>query len=248
MAGDKVEPYPRGGQATASDGQDRLSDRGLARLVGREIRRVREQRGWTRAQLVDRLPSRIGDRTLLSYEHGIRFVTVVRLIEICNALDIPASAILERAMRKAADLRNYSFTVNLRAIARDTREDFKPVQSWAATRLAETSNPELTLASATVREISALLGIAHDELAAYLIPFTRDAIPDTLPPPNPFDHVSDGQPDGQRSTGSRRRGRRPEPTTRLTNPPPPSAVQEDEPDLFVDPQTGSVLVDDLDEE
>lgn len=155
-----------------------LTDRGFARLLGREIRLAREARGWTRVQPVERLPSGIGDRTLLSYEHGIRFMTVVRLIEICRVLEVPTSLILDRAMEKAADLRRYSFKVNLRSILRDRQEGFEPVRSWAATRLRETTNPELTLASATVREMSAVLGVEHRELSAYLIAFTSEATPD----------------------------------------------------------------------
>ncbi len=155
-----------------------LTDRGLARLLGREVRLAREAGSWTRAQFVKRLPSGISDRTLLSYEHGVRFMTVMRFAEICRALGVPVSTILDRAMAKARDLTNYSFKVNLRAIVTDGQEGFEPVRVWAETRLRETSNPELTLASATVREMSVVLGVEHRELAAYLIAFTSEAIPD----------------------------------------------------------------------
>ncbi len=165
---------PQAEQATPEG----LTDRGFARLLGREVRLAREAGGWTRAQFVERLPSGISDRTLLSYEHGIRFMTVMRFVEICRALEVPASAVLDRAMAKARDLSTYSFKVNLRAIVRDRQEGFELVRSWAETRLTETSNPELTLASATVREMSAVLGIAHRELAAYLVAFTSEATPD----------------------------------------------------------------------
>jgi transcriptional regulator with XRE-family HTH domain len=155
-----------------------LTDRGFARLLGREVRHAREARGWTRLQLVERLPSGITDRTLLSYEHGIRFMTVVRLVEICRVLEVPASVILDRALAKANDLSSHSFKVNLRSILRDKQEGFEQVRTWAATRLKETSNPEVTLASATVREMSAVLGIEHRELAACLVAFTSEAKPD----------------------------------------------------------------------
>lgn len=169
-----MEPNTQDEQETP----DGLTDDGLARLLGREVRLAREARGWTRIQLVERLPSGIGDRTLLSYEHGMRFMTVIRLIEICRVLEVPAALILDRVMEKARDLRTYSFRVNLRAIVRDKREGFDLVRSWAETRLRESSGPELTLASATVREMSAVLGIEHSELAAYLIAFTSTATPD----------------------------------------------------------------------
>lgn len=152
-----------------------LTDQGFARLLGREMRLAREARGWTRARLVERLPSGIGDRTLLSYEHGVRFMTVVRFFEICRVLEVRASAILDRAIEKTGSLPGYSFKVNLRAILRDHQEGFESVRVWAAARLEETSNPELTVASTTVREMSAVLGVAHSELAAYLVAFASEA-------------------------------------------------------------------------
>lgn len=49
---------------------DELSDKMISRALGEELRRTREARGWSRTQLVERLPSGIGERTLLSYEHA----------------------------------------------------------------------------------------------------------------------------------------------------------------------------------
>ncbi len=150
----------------------------FARLLGDEIRLARETRGWTRANLVARLPSGIGDRTLLSYEHGIRHMTVVRLIEICRVLEVPASSILHRATKKADDPRGYSFKVNLREILRDQQTEFEQLRRWAVTRLRETSDPNLTLSAATVREMSAVLGLGHRRLAAYLVAFSSGPTPD----------------------------------------------------------------------
>lgn len=66
--------------------QDDAQERALSRAIGDELRRAREAQGWTRAELVALLPSGIGDRTLLSYEHGTRHLTVLRLLELCRAL------------------------------------------------------------------------------------------------------------------------------------------------------------------
>ncbi|MFI7679946.1 hypothetical protein [Actinophytocola sp. NPDC049390] len=46
---------------------DEATAAAIARALGEELRRVREARGWSRAQFVKGLPSQIGDRTLLSY-------------------------------------------------------------------------------------------------------------------------------------------------------------------------------------
>jgi ribosome-binding protein aMBF1 (putative translation factor) len=42
----------------------------ISRAIGEELRRAREASGLTLAQLSARLPSGVGERTLLSYEHG----------------------------------------------------------------------------------------------------------------------------------------------------------------------------------
>ena len=156
------------------DAQDEVTDRAFARILGQEIRRAREERGWTRAQLVERLPSGIGDRTLLSYEHGIRFLTVVRFVEICRAMGVAASDLLHRAMEKARDLRAFSLRVNLRAVLRDKQDEFEPVRMWARNRLKDNPNTEVLLAPVTVREMAAVLGFSHGALAAYLAEFTTE--------------------------------------------------------------------------
>lgn len=162
------------GRSGLVDAQDEVTDRAFARILGQEIRRAREARGWTRAQLVERLPSGIGDRTLLSYEHGIRFLTVVRFVEICRALGVAASELLHRAMEKARDLRAFSLRVNLRAVLRDKQDEFEPVRMWARNRLKDNPNTEVLLAPVTVREMAAVLGFSHGALAAYLAEFTTE--------------------------------------------------------------------------
>ena len=138
--------------------QDEISDRAFARVLGQEIRRAREARGWTRAELVGQLPSGIGDRTLLSYEHGIRALSVARFIEICRALGVAATEILDSALEKARDLRAFSIKVDLRAVLRDEREEFEPVRLWARNRLKDDPHAEVLLAPVTVREMAVVFG------------------------------------------------------------------------------------------
>jgi transcriptional regulator with XRE-family HTH domain len=157
--------------------QGEISDKQFARVLGQEIRRAREARGWSRAQLVAQLPSGIGDRTLLSYEHGIRALSVARFIEICGALGVAATDILGSALEKARDLRAFSLRVDLRAILRDERPELAPVRLWARNRLEEDPATEVLLAPVTVREMAAVFGISHATLAGYLIEFTAEDWP-----------------------------------------------------------------------
>jgi transcriptional regulator with XRE-family HTH domain len=157
------------------DAHDKVSDRAFARILGQEIRRVRVSRGWSRTQLVERLRSGIGERALLSYEYGYRYITVVRLVEICRVLDIASSEVLRRASEKASDLRAFSLKVSLDAVIRDKQDGFEPVRLWAKNRLEEdNSSSEVLLAPVTVREMAAVLGFSHDALATYLVEFTTE--------------------------------------------------------------------------
>lgn len=149
-----------------------ISDRVLAKVLGQELRLARETRGWSRSELARKLPSGIGDRTLLSYEHGIRTLSVARLVEISRALGVPASEILDHTLEKARDLRAFSIKVDLRRILRDERAEFEPVRLWAQNRLKDDPNAEVLLAPVTVREMAAVFGYTHAALAAYLVEFT----------------------------------------------------------------------------
>jgi transcriptional regulator with XRE-family HTH domain len=57
------------------------------RVLGDELRRLRTQHGWTRRDLNARPQSDISPDALATYEQGIRQCSVVRLAEICLALD-----------------------------------------------------------------------------------------------------------------------------------------------------------------
>lgn len=73
--------------------------------LGHELRARREARGLTRVQAVALMLQRtgveIGDRTLLSYEHATRAITVDRLLELGETLGVPAPIMLAEAIRRA---------------------------------------------------------------------------------------------------------------------------------------------------
>ena len=159
------------------DAQEKVTDRAFARILGQEIRLVREANGLTRAQLVELLPSGISDRTLLSYEHGIRYLTVVRFVELCRALNAQPFDVLRRASEKASDLRAFSLKVNLRAVIRDTQDGFEPVRLWAKNRLGdEDQSTEVLLSPVTLREMAAVFSLSHRTLATYLAEFAEDLL------------------------------------------------------------------------
>ena len=159
---------------------DVVADKAISRAIGEELRRAREAKGWTRAQLVARLPSGIGDRTVLSYEHGARNLTVLRLIELCRVLDVGAPHLLGLALQRArACLENLTLWVDLRALLDDNTTEFRPVAVWARRLLAEQSYGVVTVAPAAVETLAIMIGCSQGDLAAHLGRFVPD--PEQIP-------------------------------------------------------------------
>ncbi len=160
------------GLGRVTDPQDDVTDKAFARAVGEEIRRAREEKGWSRAQLVAKLPSGIGDRTLLSYEHGTRQLTVLRLHEICRILGVSAPVLLSRALQRARiQLQNLVLHIDLRALLDDKSDRFRPMFQWARNKLNENPGGVVELEPSSVREMATFFGCSHLELANYLARF-----------------------------------------------------------------------------
>ena len=154
------------------DAPREFSDQVISRAIGEELRRTREALGWSRAHLVSRLPSGIGDRALLSYEHGTRPLTLLRLIEICRALEVAAPTILNQALQRARiHLQNLNLRINLRFLLNDRSPKFRPMHQWARNKLNENPDGVAELPPASVRELATFVGCGYEELAGWLARF-----------------------------------------------------------------------------
>ena len=159
--------------------QDEVTDKAIARAIGEELRRARERKGLSRAQFVKELPSGIGDRTLLAYEHGLRQLTILRLVELSEGLRVPASIILAQALERARiHLENLVLRVDLRELLSDDNPHYRPMRQWAKNRLSQEPGGIVELTPAAVLELSAFLGRTHAELASYLSKFTPEPVLD----------------------------------------------------------------------
>lgn len=70
----------------------------VATAIGHVLRRLRAERAWTRADLVDRFDDQFHIQTIAGYEQGIRNCTVARLVVLCHALGVSASEALATAL------------------------------------------------------------------------------------------------------------------------------------------------------
>jgi transcriptional regulator with XRE-family HTH domain len=149
-----------------------VTEKAVARALGEELRRAREAGGWSRAQFVTRLPSGIGDRTLLAYEHGLRQLTIIRLLELAEALGVNAPAVLSQALQRARlHLQNLVLQVDLRRLLNANNTRFRPLVQWAKNRLNDAPEGVAELTPSAVREMAAFVGSTHHELARYLAKF-----------------------------------------------------------------------------
>lgn len=156
----------------------------VGKAVGEELRRAREARGWTRLQLVEMLPSGIGDRTLLSYEHGTRQMTLSRFAELSWALAVDPPTMFARGLQRArVHVENLLLEVDLRALMCDERPTFRPLKQWARNVLNDHPDGVVFVEPAVVRHLASFIGCGNRELAEYFARFTPDVPEDEIQSP-----------------------------------------------------------------
>lgn len=119
----------------------RLDTDEYQRVLGEELRELRKQRGWTRRELGERLTSDISLQTLATYELGTRHCSVVRLVELCLALDEQPQALLSRVQNRVYPAETGNVRVSLRALAALHSAELAPLRRWAQGQLQRTESP-----------------------------------------------------------------------------------------------------------
>ncbi|RLK54907.1 helix-turn-helix domain-containing protein [Actinokineospora cianjurensis] len=162
-----------------SDRRERvLSNPRLLRAIGHELRTAREDRGWTRAQLVARLDLEVHSQTIATYELGIRQCTLARFVSICEALGIPAPEVLATALRQAEVQPHLLVcSVDLRALAADRAPELQPVRRWAHHRLNTDPGDDgvVHLEPKAVAELAVFCGLTHVDLFERLTALATEA-------------------------------------------------------------------------
>jgi transcriptional regulator with XRE-family HTH domain len=141
------------------------------RALGDEIRRLRKQRGWTRKDLNERLQSEISLQTLATYELGTRQCSVIRFVEICQALGALPHELLARVHERVfTDTPVGRMRVDLRKVVHDRQPELLPFRRWASGRLAEPGphGSEVHLDIAALDHMAELCGMDTRDLIARL--------------------------------------------------------------------------------
>ena len=107
------------------------------RVLGDELRKLRRSRGWTRKELNQHLQSEISLQTLATYELGTRQCSVVRLVELCVAMDELPQDLLAKVHRRVFVDEPGRVRVDLRKVVADAPADLLPLRRWAEDRLRQ---------------------------------------------------------------------------------------------------------------
>lgn len=167
-------------QGSSRPVRDVVAEKIIQRAVGVELRRARDEIGWSRGYFVTRLPSGIGARTLLSYEHGTRHLTLLRFVEVCRALEVAAPLLLNQALQRArVHLEHVVLRVDLRRLVTERDEKFLPMVMWAHNKLVRHPDGVVAVAPSAVVEMADFMGWSRAELANYLARFVPDLTDDT---------------------------------------------------------------------
>lgn len=86
----------------ASD-EPEAHDQAIVMAIGEELTRVRQALGWSRPELLRRLPIEMPVNTYACYETGLRACPTFRLVDICRALGEDVGEFMNRALERIHD-------------------------------------------------------------------------------------------------------------------------------------------------
>ncbi|WP_216206974.1 helix-turn-helix domain-containing protein [Amycolatopsis aidingensis] len=142
------------------------------RALGDELRRLRRRREWTRKDLQKRLRSNISLQTLATYELGTRHCSVVRLIELCLALDEQPETLIAKVHRRVFPDNPGCIRVSLTHVVADSQPELLPLRRWAENQLRQhkpSGSDEVLLSLAAIECMAELCAIPAADLTAHLL-------------------------------------------------------------------------------
>ncbi len=143
------------------------------KILGEELRALRRRRGWTRKQLRRRLPSAIGVQTIATYEQGIRKLSVLGLVELCDAMNEPPQDLLARVHQRATPASNAIFSdgihLELSTLAALDDPQLVPLRRWAEQRMHQSdANTDVHLDLVALRRMAELCHLPLVDLVGQL--------------------------------------------------------------------------------
>lgn len=148
----------------------RIDAEAYQRALGEELRKVRKRRGWTRKELNERLQSEISLQTLATYELGTRQCSVVRLVELCVAMEETPQDLLARVHRRVFTDEPGRVRVDLAAVISDDQPELQPLRRWCLDRRRQTGGDQsdVQLDRRALEWLAELCGMPVAELVSRL--------------------------------------------------------------------------------
>lgn len=148
----------------------RIDAEAYQRALGEELRTLRKRRGWTRKELNQRLQTEISLQTLATYELGTRQCSVVRLVELCVAMDETPHALLSRVHRRVFTDEPGQVRVNVAAVIEDNHPELLPLRRWCQDRLSRAggASADVALDRPALEWLAEVCGMPTTELVSRL--------------------------------------------------------------------------------
>ncbi|WP_410661998.1 helix-turn-helix domain-containing protein [Amycolatopsis sp. lyj-84] len=141
----------------------------VEQALGRELRDLRQRRGWTRKMLLAHMESDVSLQTLATYELGTRKCSVTRLFELCLALDARPVDVIAAVQGRVLVDDPWRISLDLREVVADLRPELTPLHRWAENILSQKDAPDhFMLEGSALPQLANLCGIPVDDLESML--------------------------------------------------------------------------------
>ncbi|WP_394360756.1 helix-turn-helix domain-containing protein [Amycolatopsis sp. SB7-3] len=142
-------------------------------FLGEALRADRARKQWTRLEFSQRLDGNLSTQTVATYELGTRHVSLVRLIELSEALDRDPVELLREVHERAS---GKFIPVDLERIIVSDEPALYSLREWAECRLAAlVAGPAHVFVNvAALPPLATLCGIAQPELEVRLREFAPE--------------------------------------------------------------------------
>lgn len=134
---------------------------------GDELRRTREQRGWSRTDLIAASGLAVAVSTLAAQELGLRDMSAFELSRYCRALGIESGTVFDTVYRAALSSTNHLY-VDLSSLADAATE---PLRTWARAcidELPENTKTTVLLTDTSLDDLADRCGTSRSELIRVL--------------------------------------------------------------------------------
>ena len=159
---------------------ERIDMTALQRVLGEELRWARTKRGWSRRELQNQLGSTVSMQALATYEDGTRQCSVMRLVELCSAMDVRPQDLLGRVHdRLFTDDHARHVRLDLNRVIQDQQPELLPLRRWARDRLRHlelTDSTTVRLDMPALERMAELCGVDTGELIGRLHRLSADQL------------------------------------------------------------------------